>query len=82
MSRGGLDRYVPFRLFRPWGQRVLSVTDLSDGNWCEVKVEYRKLHPHLKNTREWKKRADKGRPVVLRTEVMKKGSEVHLKKGM
>ena len=81
MSRQGLDQFVPFRLLHPWGNRVLSVTDLSGGMWCEVNVEYRKLHRHLKNSREWKRMEEKGSPVVLKTESMKKGSEVHLKKG-
>ncbi|CAI8035452.1 Exonuclease V [Geodia barretti] len=62
MSRQGLDQFVPFRLLHPWGNRVLSVTDLSGGMWCEVNVEYRKLHRHLKNSREWKRMEEKGIP--------------------
>ena len=81
MARQGLDQFIPFRLLNPWGNRVLSVTDLTGGMWCEVSVEYRKLYRHLKNSQEWKKMEDKGSPVVLKTETMKKGSEVHLKKG-
>lgn len=81
MLRHRLEKYVPFRMFRPWAHRVLSVTDLTSGLWCEVQVEYRNLHPHLKMSREWRKMAENGSPVVLKTESMKKGSSVHIKKG-
>ena len=81
MVRRGLDRYVPLRLYRHWGHRVLSVTDLSGGMWCEVQLEYRHLHPHLKNSKAWTEMAEKGSPVVLKTETMKKGSVVHMNKG-
>jgi exonuclease V len=80
MSRHGLTQYVPFRLFRPWADRTLSVTDLASGLWCEVQVEYRSLHPHLKTSREWRRMAEKGSPVVLKTESMKIGTAVHMKK--
>lgn len=79
--RHGLNRFIPFRLLRPWGHRNVSVTDLSGGMWCEVNVEYRKLHRHLRNSQEWKKMEEKETPVVLKTETMKKGCKVHLKKG-
>lgn len=82
MVQRNQDHYTPLGLFRPWGHRVLSVTDLTSGMWCEVQVEYRHLHPHLKETKEWKKMSEKGSPVVLKTATMKKGSEVHMKKGM
>ena len=82
MSRQGINESVPFHLFHFWGDRVLSVTDIAGGTWCEMMVEYRKLHPHLKNSQEWKKMAEEGAPVVLRTATMKKGSEVHFKKGV
>ena len=81
MLRHGLERYVPLRLFRPRAHRVLSVTDLASGLWCEVQVEYRHLHPHLNSTREWRKMAETGSPVVLKTGSMKMGSLVHMKKG-
>ena len=82
MVQRNQDHYIPLGLFRPWGHRVLSVTDLTSGMWCEVQVEYRHLHPHLKRTKEWTKMGEKGSPVVLKTATMKKGSEVHMKKGM
>lgn len=82
MLQRNQDEYIPLHLFRPWSHRVLSVTDLTSGTWCEVQVEYRHLHPHLKKTREWKKMAEKGSPVALKTESMKKGSDVHMKKGI
>lgn len=60
----------------------MSVTDLSNGVWCEVQVEYRHLHPHLKSSKEWAKMAEKGSPVVLKTDRMRMGSVIHMKKGM
>ena len=60
----------------------MSVTDLTSGVWCEVQVEYRHLHRHLRNTAEWTEMEKKGSPVLLKTEGMKKGSDVHLKKGV
>ena len=86
-TRRGLARaknagnYVPMKLFRGWGNRVLSVTDLAAGLWCQVQVEYRYLHPHLRTTTEWVEMEQKGTPVVRKTEGMKKGCAVHLKKG-
>ena len=61
---------------------MLSVTDLSTGVWCEMQVEYRHLHPHLKKTGEWTELEKKGTPILLKTEVMVKGSTFHLKKGI
>jgi hypothetical protein len=50
--------------------------------WCEVQTEYHYLHPHLKTSKEWTQLAEKGTPVLLKTESMKKGSAVHMKKGV
>ena len=82
MSQRSLGQYVPFKLYHHWGHRVMSVTDITGGMWCEVQLEYRHLHPHLKNSKEWTKMAEKGTPVVLKTETMKKGSAVHMLKGI
>ena len=79
-TRNG-GQYTPLRLFRRGRDNVISVTDTVMGLWCEVQVEYKYLHPHMKKTAEWTKLAEKGTPVQLRTVSMKQGSAVHLKKG-
>ena len=74
--------YVPLRLYgRNRGSSVISVTDVTSGLWCEVKVEYRHLHPVMRRTSNWKRLEEKGAPVMLRTPVMKEGTSMHLKKG-
>jgi len=74
-------RYVPLRLFRSWGQTVISVTDIVAGLWCEVQVEYKHLHKHLKHTGGWSRMAEQGRPIQLKTAEMMRGATIHLKKG-
>lgn len=74
-------RYVPLKLFRSWGQTVISVTDIVAGLWCEVQVEYKHLHKHLKHTGGWSRMAEQGRPVQLKTTEMMRGATIHLKKG-
>lgn len=72
--------YVPLSVLKR--QRSVSVSDISGGLWCEVQMEYQHLHPWLRETREWRKRSAEGRPVNRKTETMKEGSSVHLKKGL
>ena len=74
-------QYVPLRLFRSRGKNVINVTDISQGLWCEVQVEYKHLHPTMKRTAEWSKMAEQGTPVQLKTAGMKQGAAIHLKKG-
>ena len=74
-------QYVPLRLFRSRGSNVINVTDISQGLWCEVQVEYRHLYPTMRRTAEWTKMAEQGTPVQLKTEGMKQGAAIHLKKG-
>lgn len=79
-SRTG-GRYIPLKLYRSKRNNSISVTDVQSGLWCEVQVEYRYLHPHMKRTLEWSKLEEKGRPVQLKTPEMKQGAEIHLAKG-
>ena len=72
--------YAPMALFK--GSRAVAASDISSSLWCEQQVEYRHLHPYLKNSGEWVERAARGRPVVQRTAVMKQGSSYHMKKGL
>lgn len=75
--------YNPLRLYgRNRGSNVISVTDVTSGLWCEVKVEYRHLFPQMRHTRGWRKVEEKGAQVQLRTPVMQEGSHLHLMKGM
>lgn len=74
-------QYVPLKLFRARKHNSINVTDIVTGLWCEVQLEYKHLHPHMKKTREWSKMEEKGTPVMLKTPVMKQGAEIHLKKG-
>ena len=73
--------YIPLRLYRSGRSNSISVTDLQSGLWCEVQLEYKYLHPHMKATVEWTKMAKRGKPVQLKTPSMKHGANIHLKKG-
>lgn len=81
MLHRSLEKYIPFKIYRHWDHRVMSVTDITAGMWCEVQLEYRRLYPHLKTSKGWTKMAEKGSPVVLKTNAMKEGSAIHLEKG-
>ena len=72
-------KYVPLKLFRY--NKAVAVSDLSSSLWCEVQVEYRKLFPYLKQSREWTRRAKEGKEVQQRTKAMTDGAAIHLQKG-
>ena len=72
--------YVPLELFR--SSRSVTVSGISSGLWCEQQVEYRHLHPYLRTSGEWLRRSAEGMPVQRRTEVMKEGASIHLRKGI
>ena len=72
-------QYVPLKLFRY--NKAVAVSDLSSSLWCEVQVEYRKLYPYLKESREWMRRATEGKEVREKTKAMTEGSAIHLQKG-
>ena len=74
-------QYIPLKLYRSAKSNSISVTDVQSGLWCEVQVEYRYLHPHMRHTAEWSKMEEKGRPVQLKTPEMKQGTDIHLAKG-
>ena len=74
-------RYIPLKLYRSTKNNSISVTDVQTGLWCEIQAEYRYLHPFLKQTGEWRKMEEKGRPVLLKTPEMKQGTTIHLAKG-
>lgn len=73
--------YIPLRLYRSGRWNSISVTDIQSGLWCEVQLEYKYLHPHMKATLEWTKMEKRGKPVQLKTPSMKQGANIHLKKG-
>lgn len=78
-------QYIPLKLYRSTRSNSrnnsISVSDVQTGLWCEVQLEYRYLHPHMKTTMEWSKLEEKGRPVLLKTPEMKQGTSIHLAKG-
>ena len=74
-------KYIPLKLYRSTKSNSISVTDVQTGLWCEVQLEYRYLHPHMKVTKEWSKLEEQGRAVQLKTPEMKQGTTLHLAKG-
>ena len=75
--------YVPLKLYRSNCRNSLSVSDIQSSMWCERQLEYRYLYPHMKKTSQWKKQEEKkGEEIKKKTEVMLKGSSLHLIKGV
>ena len=73
--------YVPLKLFRAQKGSSLNVTDIHSSLWCEVQVEYKYMHRHLKSTPAWTQLEKQGKPVQLTTPAMKQGATMHLAKG-
>lgn len=72
--------YVPLKLFRAQKGSSLNVTDIHSSLWCEVQVEYKHMHRHLKSTPAWTQLEKQGKPVQLTTPAMKQGATMHLAK--
>ena len=74
--------YIPLKLYRSHCHNSLSVTDIQTGLWCERKLEYDYLYPHMKKTRQWKREeAVKAEEIKKKTTAMVKGANIHLMKG-